>query len=318
MVQKVLVPLDGAPRAEASLAWATALHRAFGCDIVLLQVVERGPQRLGGFSGSVEWRMAQSEAAAYLSAVAGRLRNEGIGVEVDTAAGCAPDEILDAVHRHGVDLVLLTRHGQGEALEFPSGGTTAKLVSAAGTSLLLLPALQDGDVNRPIRRVIAPLDGSPRAEWALHLAASVASANEATLVLFHAVLRPEVLNAGQESEEASRLVDRLVRLNRSGGHRYLELKADQLSTGKLKVEVELVTTDNVPRAIHDAASREPGGLLVLSAHGRAGRAAWPYGGVACQLILHGTVPTLVFQDLPRRRSTPSRSIRRYARTPRSP
>lgn len=316
MVQKVLVPLDGAPRAEASLAWATALHRAFGCGVVLLQVVEGGPQRLGRFSGSMEWRMAQAEATAYLGAVANRLRAEGIGVEVDTAAGCASDEILGAVHRHAADLVLLTRHGQGEALEFPSGGTTAKLVACAGTSFLLVPGLQDGNGDRPVRRVITPLDGSPRAEWALHLAASVASANEATLVLFHALLRPEVLSSGQEPEGASRLAERLVRLNRRTAHRYLELKADQLSTGKLEVDVELVTTDNVPRAIHDAASREPGGLLVLSAHGKAGRAAWPYGGVASQLILQGTVPTLVFQDLPRKRATRTRSIRRYARTPR--
>jgi hypothetical protein len=38
-------------------------------------------------------------------------------------------------------------------------------------------------------------------------------------------------------------------------------------------------------------------LVILSAHGYAGRDYWPYGSVATNFLVYGTTPLLLIQDL---------------------
>ena len=38
-------------------------------------------------------------------------------------------------------------------------------------------------------------------------------------------------------------------------------------------------------------------LVVLSAHGYSGESRWPYGGVTLNIIVYGTTPVLIVQDL---------------------
>jgi hypothetical protein len=42
---------------------------------------------------------------------------------------------------------------------------------------------------------------------------------------------------------------------------------------------------------------EPVDRVILSAHGYAGRDYWPYGSVATNIMVYGTTPLLLIQDL---------------------
>jgi len=316
MVQRILVPLDGSAVAERTLPYVVALHRAFGSEVILFRVVEAEPGRPGLFSESMGWRLAEAEGRSYLKKMAGRLHEHGIEAEIDMAAGQASTEILDAIRRWDADLVVLAPNGSGKIDFSPSGGTSGKVISSADSSFLLVQASTEvNPAESPVRRVVVPMDGSPRSEWALNLAAALARANGVELILVHVVARPELLQGAGASTEVSKLADQLVEANRVAGLQYLEERKRQLSSSELPVSIRMAVAGSVPRAIHGLAFREEGSLLVLSAHGRAPGSGWPYGGVAWTLLSGSPGSTLVFQDLPRRR--PERTDRRgrYARVP---
>lgn len=314
MIQRMLLPLDGSSLAEFALPYGRALHRTFGSEVILLRVVESEPEHKGLFSESKEWRLAESEARCYLNRVAGRLEGWDVPTEIDVASGEACDEILAATRRWGADLVIVASRGEGRADTSPHGGTAGKVLSSAHTSFLLVhPPTSEGPSDFSLRRIVVPVDGSPRGAWALNQAALLARTNGAELCMVHVVLRPDVLRFPAAAAEARGLADRLVEVNREAAVRYLEERKRQLASPDLPIEAEVVVADSVPRAIHELAARTPGSLLVLSAHGRSGGAGWTYGGVASALLSHGSVPILVFQDLPRRRRGRTRPAGRYAR-----
>jgi nucleotide-binding universal stress UspA family protein len=314
MIDRILLPLDGSEQAEASLPWALALHRAFGSQVILLRVVEANPDRPGLFSESMGWRLAEAEGRSYLEQVAHRLQKVGVEPTVEVVSGNPSDEVLEAIRHQEADLVILSSHGIGAAEAFPCGGTSSKVIASADSSVLIV---RDGAVGAPdevpLRRVVVPLDGSPRGEWALSLAASLARANDAELLLVHVVARPEFLQGPGAPGEAERLAERLVEANRKAGLRYLDEKRRQLASDALRVKTRLAVAGSVPRAVQGLASRGEGSLLVLCAHGHSAGSGWAYGGVASTLLSHGSGPILVFQDLPRRRPRRSNRSARYAR-----
>ena len=314
MIDRILLPLDGSEQAEAALPYAVALHRAFGSRIVLLRVVEANADRPGLFSESMGWRLAEAEGRSYLEQVARRVKELGIEPTLDVVSGNPSEEILDAIRRWETDLVILSSHGEGGAEAFPCGGTTSKVIASADSSLLVIR--NGGSValdEVPLRRVVVPLDGSTRGNWALNLAASLAQANGTELLLVHVVARPEFLQGPGAPEDSERLAERLVEVNRKAALRFLDDKRRQLASPDLEVKTRVSVAGSVPRAIQGLASREKGSLLVLCAHGHSAESGWAYGGVASTLLSHGSGPVLVFQDLPHRRPDRSSRSARYAR-----
>lgn len=316
VIERILVPLDGSASAETGIPYAVALHRAFGSEIVLFRVVEAAPNRPGLFSESMGWRLAEAEGQSYLTKITGKLRDEGIEVRTDVAAGNAASEILDAIRRWDAELVVLTSHGSGSASAFSCGGTASKVISTADTSFLLLRTNPGEEPpEKSLERIVVPVDGSPRSEWALNLAAQIARSSSLELALVHVVARPELLHGAAASPQSGRLAEQLIETNRAAGLRYLDQKKRQLSSPELRVSTRVAVASSVPRAIHGLAFREKGSLLVLSAHGRTPGSGWTYGGTASALLSQSTGPILVFQDLPRREPGRSDHRGRYARTP---
>jgi nucleotide-binding universal stress UspA family protein len=323
MIERILLPLDGSERAEAALPYAVALHRAFGSRVVLLKVVETHSDRPGLFSESEGWRLAQAQGRSYLEQVAERLGEQGVEPTVDVVSGNPADEIRVAIRRWETALVILSSYGEGGAESFPFGGTTGKVIASADSSFLVIRGEGSEAADEvPLRRVVVPVDGSTRGNWALNLAAALAQANGAELLLVHVVARPEFLQGAGAPDDSERLVERLVEANRKAALRFLDDKRRQLASPDLEVKIRVAVAGSVPRAIQGLASREEGSLLVLCAHGQSAgsglaegsaRSGWAYGGVASILLFQGSGPVLVFQDLPR--TWPARSSRtgRYAR-----
>jgi nucleotide-binding universal stress UspA family protein len=323
MIERILIPLDGSERAESTLPYAVALHRAFGSQVILFRVVEVHSDRPGLFSESMGWRLAQAEGRSYLEQVARRLGELGIEATIDVASGNPSEEILDAIRRWETALVILSSYGEGGAEAFPCGGTISKVIASADSSFLVVRgqrSLAPDEV--PLRRVVVPLDGSTRGNWALNLAAALAQATGAELLLVHVVTRPEFLQGPGASGDSERLAERLVEANRKAALRFLDDKRRQLASPDLEVKTRVAVAGSVPRAIQGLASREEGSLLVLCAHGHSAgsglsygsaRSGWAYGGVASTLLSQGSGPVLVFQDLPRSRPARSNRTARYAR-----
>lgn len=308
-LQRLLVPLDGSPMAERSLAHALAVARPFRAEVVLLRVLEAsgGPKENRRYVDSVRWRAAREEARSSLEKLAERVRASGIRVVTEVAEGRPAEEIVKAVRERSADMVVLSAHGRGRASRFPLGSTASKVVESCGVSLLLVRGGPEGgqeavgwgpEDGLRYRRLMVPLDGSRRAEWSLHLAAAIAREHGCDLLMVCVVPQPgregTAPTAGNDQELERRLAER----ERGAAEDHLRRQQARLEAPGFVVRGRIVEARHVVQGIHDVAREEGVDLVVMSAHGVSGPAPWPHGSVTSRFIQHGEVPLLVFQDLP--------------------
>lgn len=294
---RLLVPLDGSRASERALQYAGALGRAWGAEIELLRVL--CPGRAGGLTRDcVEWRLQRAEAKAYLEE---RARDVGDGLEVrpHVIEGRPAEEIVGFARERGVDLVVLSTHGQGGA-EFQLGGVARKVVDGIGLSVLLVRS-EGRDAGAPteslqLRRVVVPVDCSPVSDSAVALGATVARSQGAELELVHVVPRPEMARRVAPLKEDARIRRELVEINRATAEAYLRDARARIEAPDLRVRTRLVQDEHVARTLHGLTSSNGRTLMVICAHGAGGPAPWPYGTVAQHLIAHGEGPLLVLQD----------------------
>lgn len=142
---ELLVPLDGSGLAEAVLAPAAGIARAFDAPVTLLQVVS--PVVLAtdpalpfpqGFDEELT-AAARDDAQDYLDGVAERLREEGVRATAVAALGGNPAEtVLDASRAPGVRMVALATHGRSGVRRLVLGSVADKLVRGAERPVLVV------------------------------------------------------------------------------------------------------------------------------------------------------------------------------------
>ncbi|HEX6900395.1 MAG TPA: universal stress protein [Thermoanaerobaculia bacterium] len=299
MIHRILVPLDGSALAEQSLPQAAALAKACDAEVFLLRVLE--PQVSEGGVDLLSWRLARAEAGAYVGKLAKRLGEQGVRATPLTAEGRAAEEILKTARERAVELMVVCSHGRGGKSRFHLGGTAQKVVSGAEVSLLIVRASDSpreiaAGPGRP--RVMVPLDGSQRAQWALCLAASIARAWQGEILLVHVVETRPLQGQAPPSPEEQELLRKLVSRDRRIAEGYLADTESLLKSSGVAVRTLLAESPHVAQTLNQMAMDEKAAMIVVSAHGCSGAAPWRYGNVADRLIAYGDVPLLIFQDLP--------------------
>ena len=308
MIHRILVPLDGSTLAEAALPQALAMARAYQAEVVLARVLDPNSRTHGRLVDSVAWRMARTEARRYLDGLAAKLGAQGIRTRAALAEGNAAEEVLRLVKKERADLVVLCAHGRSGPSRFSLGGTSQKVLSHAGTSVLVVrpveppsPApAEEAPKEVQYRRILVPLDGSQRAQWALLQVASLARAHKAELLLVHVVAPPPLAGHTPPTPEEVELACRITERDRQRAEVYLrDLKEVVAGNDHLQVRTLLLESPHVVGTLLKVAADEQASLVVVSAHGCSGAAPWPYGSVADRLIHHGKAPLLLLQDLTR-------------------
>lgn len=301
MFDDILVPLDGSEAAESALGYAVAVARVTGARLHVLRVVR--PGRAGGLEhDAVEWRMDRTEARTYVDDCADRLRPLGVDPVCDVSEGRPEEGIIAYARRHSIGLIVLTTQGRTGAPEFEIGSTAYKVVQAAGTSVLLVRPGEDHG-HRPAedgyRRVLVPVDGSSRGEWAVCLASTLVSASpRGELILVHVVPVPEMVTRIPADGELDSLRGQIVEASHRAAERYFEQLRARIERPDLTVESRILVSPQVTATLQQAAEAGEADLVVISAHGASGSAPWPYGSVASHLIRYGHRPLLVLQDEP--------------------
>jgi nucleotide-binding universal stress UspA family protein len=303
MIRRILVPLDGSPLAERALPHAAALARAFGAQVVLLQVLA-AEKRAGRWPvDPAEWRLRRREAVVYLGVLATRLKEAGLKVRGEVAEGNVEETIVGEAIAKKADLIVVSTHGRGGFSEFGLGGTAAKVLVSAGVSVLVVRSASDmaetADLAFGYDRVLVAVDCSPRSDWALHLAARIARSCGAELLVAHVVPMPELVGRAPVSPRETRMVEKVVQVNREAAQAYLDDVALKLAAPGLEVRTSVQVASRVAVTLDELAQREDAGLVVLSAHGASGPSPWPYGSVSGMLATFGSTPLLIFQDVVR-------------------
>jgi len=152
--RRVLVPLDGSVRGEAALALASSCADANGGEIVLAQLV--GPLKSpdhGHLSGEQQAvlttlrRLARDEAQTYLDSVREHLRPTPLSVRTRVQVSDSLIALHDLTDEMGVDLTVMTAHGQSGVRRWPLGRVAMNLLIFGNTPLLLLQDVKAHDLG---------------------------------------------------------------------------------------------------------------------------------------------------------------------------
>jgi nucleotide-binding universal stress UspA family protein len=147
------------------------------------------------------------------------------------------------------------------------------------------------------------LDGSWRAEYVLPMVTLLARYHNAQVQIVHVVKPPEMARQIPPAQEDIELSDRVVACNSKEALQYLEQVQSVSPLAGIDVKTHLITSDNVPLAIHEIIDQEKIDLVALNAHGYSGNDQWPYGSMVNNFILYGKVPLLIVQDHPIKEET---------------
>lgn len=303
-MDRVLLPLDGTRRSEQAITPALALCRAFGSELVLLRTLQAEE------SHPLEYRLAAAEARAYLRGLISTNDPGRVRVRTEVAVGDPVRETPRLARSLGADLIVIHCGCRGD-VGCRLDGHVYSIASSTSASLLIVRGADDPDdpwhdAPDPLdssrlwpRRILVPIDGSPRGDWAACRATQIAESTGSEVVLTHVVSPPDLLSPHRHPEGAdllSSLLDHTVGLARA----HLERMCHRLEGGHHSVRTRVTVARNVPRELDRIAREELADLTALSAHGWFPDADWIHGSVTEALMTHGSTALLIFQDRPRR------------------
>jgi nucleotide-binding universal stress UspA family protein len=172
-----------------------------------------------------------------------------------------------------------------------------KILYRAKTSVMIVRAYEAAAMsNEPLayERILAPLDGSKRAECVLPFFDALDADGAPEVTLVSVVVRPEMPRRAPPTPEDAALADRVVERNREEAERYLEGVGARLNCA---TQIQLRVGEDLIADLHDLADNSNFDLVVLSAHGYSGDNARPFGSVVTSFIAHSSKPLLIVQDL---------------------
>jgi nucleotide-binding universal stress UspA family protein len=300
MFERILVPLDGSFLAECALPHVIAVAQAFDSQVTLLRVLEQPHgSALAQAIDPLEWQLIKAEAEAYLNGAANRLQDSGLEIHQALQDGQAAELIIDYVHRHEIDLIVLSSHGQSGLTGWNISSVVQKIILRAYTSTLIVRAYQSAPkdlVSLGYRRILVPLDGSQRAENVLQPATKLSRFYDSRLLMAQMICKPEMPSRTPLTPAEIELVNQITERNRREATRYLGQIRSHSTTG---VDLRLHIREGNSAELHHLVESEKVDLVVLSAHGHSGNPKWPYGSVTLSFIAYGTTPLLIVQDLSR-------------------
>lgn len=154
MYGHILVPLDGSELAEQILPHVEALAAKFGATVTLLRATRTPATVLaettgggldgGGLLDPAPIVRAECEAAAaYLRALAERLRGAGLAVHEEHPAGPAAGLIVGRAAELGADLIAMTTLGRGGLGRLVFGSVADEVLRHAACPVLLVRVAQE-------------------------------------------------------------------------------------------------------------------------------------------------------------------------------
>lgn len=141
MYKRILVPLDGSPRAERILPHIEELALKFESKVIFLRVLEPGSiiQRPQGneFEAKVI-KEEEDEAHTYVSAWAGEFREKGLRSKGVVEQGAVVQSIISAAEREDADIIAMASHGRSGLPQVFYGSVAAGILHRIDRPLLLI------------------------------------------------------------------------------------------------------------------------------------------------------------------------------------
>lgn len=299
MINHILVPLDGSALAECVLPHVMAIAPVTNARVTLIHVLEQPDSRHGNdLIDPVGWHMHKQESQVYLEQTVERMQKSGLDVEHVILEGKAAESIIEYARANEVDMIALSTHGRTGLSGWNVSSVVQKVMLRSYRSILLVRAYAtDTATQVHYKRLFIGSDCSPRAEFILPFAISLAQFYDAQVILGTVIQKSHIIERLPLSEKDVKLVNQLTEKNKKiAAHCHKQI-ATQMSLKGLQIETRLVEADRVIGAVHDMVDESRADLVMVVAHGDSGERRWPFGSITTSLIAHGNTPLMIMQDL---------------------
>jgi nucleotide-binding universal stress UspA family protein len=289
MFQSLLFPTDFSPEAEQL---AKCLHevKPLGIEeIVLLNVVELGPQ-IGFASDTFEQMLAWKKDAEHrLTELKERIEANGIRCQWRLELGKPALEIVRVAVEERVSLIAMGTHGHGFLRGALIGSVSHDVVRYAPVPVLVLKVVVMGELGTTdcafvcqhiFRRVLFPTDFSDCAAEALSYAKGMKAASLHEVVVLH--VREKRKRNDPDDEATTR--------------NHMERIRSELEFFGFSV-TSIIAEGNPAEAIDRVAREQDVSLIVIGSHGRSATEDVLLGSVSDAVICRHTKPVLVVRPV---------------------
>ena len=285
MFERILIPLDGSPRAEVILAQVSRILRRQDSEVLLLRVVND----------------SREEAEAYLREVEQRLSGRGARVRGRVAEGPVAAAILDVAHQERSTMIAMSTHGRGGLARWVLGSVAEKVARASEIPLLLVRSFLETPAaapELPFRKILIPIDGSPTSLAAVEATAEFARQFESEVLVLHVwpiAVSPLYVAPGIpvfSTDPAS-----IFPTPSPDKDPITAPAAERFRQSSIPV-TRLSTSGDVASEILDQSVEKGVDLVALGTHGRSGVTRWVLGSVAERVLRHARTPILLVRSRP--------------------
>lgn len=308
MFERILIPLDGSPRAELILTQVARILRREDSEILLLRVIDVPEPSRTELARRTAFEYARgherADAHRYIQDLERRLSDRGARVRALLAEGPAAATILEQARSERATMIAMTTHGRSGLSRWFIGSVAEKVVRASPIPVLLVRSFRPtplGDLQPataeelPFRKILVPTDGSPAASTVLDPARELAQLFDSAVVVLH--VEPPVLIPGSGEMGA------LPVLPPTSSEKDAVTAGPARRLAGLGLEVKRKTVAGYPaEAILDQGHVEEVDLIAMATHGRSGFSRWVLGSVAERVLRHSGVPLLLVQAEHHRKS----------------
>ena len=146
MYRKILVPLDGSPRAEAILPHVEEMAQLYKAEVILLQVIAPDTMSAAAYHRPPHieldnlFQQYEQEAKAYLAERQADLQSKAIPHCSFLEYGPVVSTIINVAEREQVDLIAIASHGRSGLSRALYGSVAAGVLNQVNMPLLIIRA----------------------------------------------------------------------------------------------------------------------------------------------------------------------------------
>ncbi len=307
MYSKVIVPLDGSDLAEQALSYAPLVASSMSVPIELVEACHiLAPAILDTHTRHVVDTMLsarQRRAEEYLAGVRDRLEASGSSASVSTLRGMPADAIVTHATTDPRALVVMSTHGRGGIAPWTLGSVTDRVLHSIPNPLLIVRAAATSVATLvQVETVLAPLDGSARAELSLPHVSAMAGALGASISLLRVTPTTEYyrehlgeLPLGSYGKSQGISAEEQADADAKAVEAYLSSVRHRLDGEEgHEVSIDHLQSLNVAQAIMDSASLQPS-LVAMASQGLGGAGRSAVGSITGRVARHIAAPVLVIR-----------------------
>ncbi len=307
MFERILVPLDGSPFAEISLACAEEMAGRMGSQIVLVNVLDSNVARyenlyrcyLEGCSEGLKRRIYES-GGQYASVTPLLIKEQTeqdlvCDDQLSLTIGHPGVDIIATAVSHKASLILMATHGFSGFRRLTLGNVADDIIHHCNFPVLLIkPGARASESHDICRNIVVPLDGSTMAEKALDVVEEMAkklAGQEMRVSLVHVApegrkattIEPSAAFLSRVAHPAWHMKGFKSKLYFAETEEYLKTLGEKLVSSGVNVN-GTVCTGKTDEAIARVVTETGATMVVMSSHSRTGLARYVIGSVAERLL----------------------------------